>query len=162
MQDIISMSREKTAKWIPNAIQINTNSEKVKFREQMFYIPIFYYIWRDVRCVILFYIYIYMLWFSTVVLQLIFSKGEKLPWHVSALAECSDGEGDFFLFNIFLFKHYWCSNMFPLDRLFNYSLHILPVWLYNTVHLYSTSWNMIWNSYVITGMSEANSIFSRT
>ncbi len=60
MQDIISMSREKTAKWIPNAIQINTNSEKVKFREQMFYIPIFYYIWRDIRCIILFYIYIYI------------------------------------------------------------------------------------------------------
>ncbi|KTF88935.1 hypothetical protein cypCar_00022483 [Cyprinus carpio] len=28
MKDIISMTREKTAKWIPNAIQINTDSEK--------------------------------------------------------------------------------------------------------------------------------------
>uniref|UniRef100_A0A673FW90 GRAM domain-containing protein n=1 Tax=Sinocyclocheilus rhinocerous TaxID=307959 RepID=A0A673FW90_9TELE len=31
MQDIISLSREKTAKWIPNAIQISTNSEKLFF-----------------------------------------------------------------------------------------------------------------------------------
>lgn len=36
MKDIISMTREKTAKWIPNAIQINTDSEKVKFRDQRF------------------------------------------------------------------------------------------------------------------------------
>ncbi len=42
MQDIISVSREKTAKWIPNAIQISTNSEKVKFRDQRFYIPVFF------------------------------------------------------------------------------------------------------------------------
>ncbi|KAF4095864.1 protein Aster-C isoform X2 [Onychostoma macrolepis] len=31
MQDIISISREKTAKWIPNAVQISTNSEKLFF-----------------------------------------------------------------------------------------------------------------------------------
>ncbi|XP_052399118.1 protein Aster-C [Carassius gibelio] len=31
MQDIISISREKTAKWIPNAIQISTDSEKFFF-----------------------------------------------------------------------------------------------------------------------------------
>ncbi|XP_056595023.1 protein Aster-C [Triplophysa dalaica] len=31
MKDITSMSREKTAKWIPNAIQITTNSEKLFF-----------------------------------------------------------------------------------------------------------------------------------
>uniref|UniRef100_A0A672RS54 GRAM domain-containing protein n=1 Tax=Sinocyclocheilus grahami TaxID=75366 RepID=A0A672RS54_SINGR len=30
-KDIISILREKTAKWIPNAIQINTNSEKLFF-----------------------------------------------------------------------------------------------------------------------------------
>ncbi|XP_048029896.1 protein Aster-C isoform X1 [Megalobrama amblycephala] len=31
MKDVTSMTREKTAKWIPNAIQINTNSEKLLF-----------------------------------------------------------------------------------------------------------------------------------
>nr|XP_021329434.1 GRAM domain-containing protein 1C isoform X1 [Danio rerio]XP_021329435.1 GRAM domain-containing protein 1C isoform X1 [Danio rerio] len=31
MKDIISVSKEKTAKWIPNAIQISTNSEKLFF-----------------------------------------------------------------------------------------------------------------------------------
>ncbi|KAK9953337.1 hypothetical protein ABG768_017339 [Culter alburnus] len=31
MKDVNSMTREKTAKWIPNAIQINTNSEKLLF-----------------------------------------------------------------------------------------------------------------------------------
>ncbi|KAK7123762.1 hypothetical protein R3I93_022010 [Phoxinus phoxinus] len=31
MKDVTSMSREKTAKWIPNAIQISTNSEKLFF-----------------------------------------------------------------------------------------------------------------------------------
>ncbi|KTG02622.1 hypothetical protein cypCar_00003426 [Cyprinus carpio] len=31
MRDIISISREKTAKWIPNAIQISTDSEKLFF-----------------------------------------------------------------------------------------------------------------------------------
>lgn len=31
MQDIIAISREKTAKWIPNAVQISTNSEKLFF-----------------------------------------------------------------------------------------------------------------------------------
>ncbi|XP_051738459.1 protein Aster-C isoform X2 [Ctenopharyngodon idella] len=31
MKDVTSMTREKTAKWIPNAIQISTNSEKLLF-----------------------------------------------------------------------------------------------------------------------------------
>ncbi|XP_067233275.1 protein Aster-C [Chanodichthys erythropterus] len=31
MKDVNSMTREKTAKWIPNAIQISTNSEKLLF-----------------------------------------------------------------------------------------------------------------------------------
>lgn len=38
MKDVTSMTREKTAKWIPNAIQISTNSEKVKFNDIKFLI----------------------------------------------------------------------------------------------------------------------------
>lgn len=45
----------------------------------------------------------FILEFSTAVLQLIPSTGEKLPEYISALAEYSNGEGNFFLFQYFSF-----------------------------------------------------------
>lgn len=51
----------------------------------------------------------FILEFSTAVLQLIPIKGEKLPEYISALAEYSNGEGNFFLFQ-------YCSKMCCCDR----------------------------------------------
>lgn len=55
MKDIVSVSKEKTAKWIPNAIQISTNSEKVKFREFVWFIKtgnVYLFLFLTKQCIL--------------------------------------------------------------------------------------------------------------
>lgn len=96
LKDIMTVSKEKTARWIPNAIQINMNTEKVcsvqkknwdrvkkKKKALVGTLTIFTYLYL---IPILFFLF-------SVLLHFLFCKREKLPDHFSHVAKHTVEQG---------------------------------------------------------------------